>query len=199
MEQVINRIKNGIMDSVSYFDSYISGKRRGNHITVGEGSIKYDADLAFNMMTRQHKMFKELMELKHTVRAFNKSKSIRVLDKFCQQFTDNYAAKDKAFYPLLQHVYEKDEDKAQRIQSLRRDFWQMVEAIKLFCNDCKTVEKIGPSNVDKLMQELDDAIAAFIEYHNDEEHYLHSFYNRIPSHLAANSDKSAVKNILRHS
>jgi len=197
MEQVINRIKNGIMDSVGYFDSYISAKRRANHFTIGDNRIKYDAELAFDMMTRQHKMLKILMELKHTVRAFNKSKSLRLLEKFCQHFTENYESKNGVFYPLLQSVYADDESTLEKVQGLGREFQTMLAAVKKFCDDCKTVSKIGPANVDSLMQELDDAISAFIEYNNDEENFLHALYNRIPAYVAQLGEKANNADIVK--
>jgi len=184
MEQVINRIKNSIIDSVGYFDNYLSAKKRAGQFVINDKNIKYDADLAFDMMSRQHTMLKLFMELKHTVRAFNKSKTLRLLEKFCQQFTSNLESKNEIFFPLLQYVYANNAPTLEKVESLRRDFEHMLAAVKQFCDDCKTIDKIGPSNVDILMQHLDDAISSFVDYNNDEEHYLHSLYNRIPSYVA---------------
>lgn len=200
MEQVINRIKNSIMDSVGYFDHYLNAKKlntkanlkkkRANQFIIGDKSVKYDADLAFDMMTQQHKMLKVFIEMKHTVRAFNKSRSLRLLEKFCPQFTDNMHSKNEVFYPLLQYAYADKNDTLNKIQELRNNYELMQAAVKQFCDDCKTVSKIGPSNVEALLQLLDNAISLFVEYNNDEEHYLHALYNRIPTHIA-DSDKKA--------
>ena len=201
MEQVINRIKNSIMDSVGYFDHYLNAKKQSvktsqkkkpaNQFIIGDKSVKYDADLAFDMMTQQHKMLKVFMEMKHTVRAFNKSKSLRLLEKFCPQFTENMQSKNEVFYPLLQFAYADNKDTLNKIQELRSNYELTQAAVKQFCDDCKTVSKIGPSNVDALLQLLENAISLFIEYSNDEEHYLHALYNRIPTHIAE-SDKKAT-------
>jgi len=184
MEQVINRIKNSIMDSVGYFDHYLNSKKRAGRYLIDDKHIQYDHDLAFDMLTRQHKMLKIFMELKHSVRAMNKSKTLRLLEKFCIQFTANLDSRNDVLYPLLQHTYADNEVYLERIQNVRRDYKAMVKAVKQFCDDCKTITKITPNNVGMLMQHLEEAISLFVEYSNDEEHFLHPLYNRIPTYVA---------------
>lgn len=190
MEQVINRIKNSIMDSVGYFDNYLNSKKRAGSFVIGDKQIKYDHDLAFDMLTRQHNMLKIFMELKHSVRAMNKSKTLRLLEKFCQQFTANLHSRNDIMYPLLQHTYADNEASLEKIQTVRRDYKAMVVAVKQFCDDCKAISKITTNNVDMLMQHLEEAISLFVDYANDEEHYLHPMYNRIPSYVAGEHSHS---------
>lgn len=189
MEQVLNRIKNSIMDSVAFIDS----KMRASHFMINDKRIKYDHDLVYEMMTKQHNVFRLLMELKHTVRELNKKSTLRILEKFCVQFTALNHSKQDVLFPLLHYAYAENEKAQISIQQVHRDYESMLANIQMFCEECKQISNINSSNVDDLLLHLDDAIAQYVEYNNDEEHYLHSLYNQIPNVISNKPSTDILK------